>query len=222
MTTYLTQAMAVLRFRALPGPDAPLAPWTHLVGYVVLGGAFYGAVLATHGGLGGDRPLQVLYTAIKVPLLILGTFALTLPGFFVLNSLVGLRDDFGAAAYGLLATQASVAVVLVALAPYTLFAYANAVDYHAASFFNSFMFTVASFAGQMLLRRHYRPLIARNPRHRWMVGLWLFLYAFVGIQMCWVLRPFLGWQDMPVTFFRQEPWGNAYLILLQKYWRLFF
>lgn len=217
--SYLARAEAVLRFQ--PG-TARASPWPHLVGYVVLGGAFYGAVMGTYGGLGGDRPWQVLYTALKVPLLILGTFALTLPVFFVLNSLAGLRADFAAAVQGLLATQACVAILLAALTPYTLLLYVSSDHYHAASFFNSLMFTVASLAGQVLLRRHYRPLIARDRRHRVMVMLWLVLYAFVGIQMCWVLRPFLGWQDVAVTFFRQDTWGNAYVILFQKYWRLLF
>ena len=222
MIRYLTRAEAVLRFRATPGLDVPNRPWPHLVGYVLVGGAFYGAVMGTFGGLDGDRPLQVLYSAVKVPLLILGTFALTLPGFFVLNSLAGLRDDFAAAVQGLLAAQAGVALVLAALSPYTLLLYVTSDHYHAASFFNSLMFTVAALAAQVILRRHYRPLVARNPRHRRMVVVWLLLYAFAGIQMCWVLRPFLGWKDVPVTFFRQEAWGNAYVILLQKYWRLFF
>jgi hypothetical protein len=157
-----------------------------------------------------------------VPLLLQGTFLLTLPCFFVVNTLAGLREDFRAALEGLLAAQAGLAIILVALAPYTLLMYASSDSYHAASFFNALMFTVAALAAQVLLRRHYRPLIARNRRHAWMVGLWLFLYAFVGIQMCWVLRPFLGWPDEPVTFFRRELWDNAYVILLQKYWRLFF
>ncbi len=222
MRAYLTQAEAVLRFRAVPRHEGPAVPLTHLLGYVILGGAFYGAVMATFGGLAGDRSLQVLYTALKVPLLILGTFGLTLPTFFVVNSLLGLRADFAAAVRGLVATQAGVAIVLASLTPYTLLFYVTSDDYHAASFFNSLMFTVASVAGQVLLRRHYGPLIARNARHRLTVRLWLLLYAFVGIQMCWVLRPFLGWKDMPVTFFRQEAWGNAYVILLQKYLGLFF
>jgi hypothetical protein len=39
---------------------------------------------------------------------------------------------------------------------------------------------------------------------------WLVIYAFVGIQMGWVLRPFVGVPGRPVTFFREGAWGNAY------------
>jgi hypothetical protein len=54
---------------------------------------------------------------------------------------------------------------------------------------------------------------ARSPRHRLLLRAWFFLYAFVGIQMGWVLRPFIGDPHLPVAFFRSEAWGNAYVIV---------
>ena len=41
--------------------------------------------------------------------------------------------------------------------------------------------------------------------------IWLILFAFVGIQMGWVLRPFVGTPNKPVQFFRQGAWSNAYI-----------
>ena len=78
------------------------------------------------------------------------------------------------------------------------------------------MFGVASVAAQWMLRRFYRPLIARNPRHRLLLRTWLVIYAFVGIQMAWVLRPFVGAPHAPTRFFRQEAWGNAYVELADR------
>ena len=102
-------------------------------------------------------------------------------------------------------------MVLASLSPFTVLWYASFTDHDDATLFNAAMFAVASLSGQWVLRRHYKPLIARNPRHRWMLRLWLFIYAFVGIQMGWVLRPFLGHPNLPVSFFRAESWGNAYV-----------
>ena len=48
---------------------------------------------------------------------------------------------------------------------------------------------------------------------------WLGVYAFVGIQMGWVLRPFIGQPGVPVTFFREGVWGNAYVVVLETMWR---
>jgi hypothetical protein len=181
------------------------------VALAITGGLLYGAVMGSYGGWAGDRLWQVAYAAAKVPLLLLVTFALTLPSFFVLNSLFGLRADFPAVFRGAVTAQAGVAVVLAALAPYTALWYLTSGGYHEAILFNAAMFAVASLAAQAILRRHYRPLIARDPRHRRLLRGWIVLYAFVGIQMGWVLRPFIGETDLPTRFFREDSWGNAYL-----------
>jgi hypothetical protein len=44
---------------------------------------------------------------------------------------------------------------------------------------------------------------------------WLILYAFVGTQLGWTLRPFFGTPDTPFVLFRQLE-GNFYLSLLQS------
>ncbi len=90
------------------------------------------------------------------------------------------------------AAQAGVAIVLASCAPLTLFWYASFADYSAALLFNGLIFALASFAGQHLLRGYYRPLILRNPRHGPLLWTWLGLYIFIGIQMGWIMRPFVG------------------------------
>jgi hypothetical protein len=182
---------------------------------VLSGGAVYGLVMGAFGGFTGDRPLQMIYSGAKVPILLVLTGVLAMPSFFVLNSLLGLRSDFGEVFRALAITQTAVAVILASLAPYTALWYASTLDYHEATLFNAAMFAIASLAAQWVLRRRYVPLIARNPRHRVMVRVWLAMYAFVGIQMGWVLRPFIGQPGRPVTFFREDAWGNAYVIIIE-------
>ncbi|MEX2214808.1 MAG: hypothetical protein WD768_11800 [Phycisphaeraceae bacterium] len=187
--------------------------------YIALGGFIYGAVMGAYGGFAGERMLQVFFSAIKVPLLIMASFALTLPSFFVLNTLLGLRSDFPQALRALVATQATVAILLAALAPYTAVWYFSNGTYHNATLFNGLMFAIACFASQWPLRRRYQPLIARNGRHKKMLIAWLVLYVFVAIQMAWILRPFIGDPERPTTFFREETWGNAYLVIGEIIWR---
>jgi len=180
---------------------------------VAIGGAIYGSVMGAFGGFELDRLLQIVFSAAKVPMLILVTTALAMPSFFVLNTLLGLRSDFPEALRAVAATQAAVAVILACLAPYTALWYFSTKDYHEATLFNAMMFALASFAAQWVLRRRYAPLIANNRRHRLMMWMWLTVYAFVGIQMGWILRPFIGQPGRPVTFFREDTWGNAYVII---------
>lgn len=186
-----------------------------LGGCALVLGFLYGAAMGSYGGLGGDHAWQLLISGVKVPLLLFLTFLIGLPNFFVLNTLFGLRRDFREALRALLAAQAGVAIVLASCAPLTLFWYASCADYTAALLFNGLVFAWASFAGQYLLRGYYRPLIVRNRRHGRLLWTWLGLYVFIGIQMGWVLRPFVGAPSAPVQFLRSGDWGNAYVVVAQ-------
>jgi hypothetical protein len=197
--------------------DSPAKSW-HLWSILVASGCFYGAVLGSYGGVSSSRTAQIIFSAAKVPLLLLATFGLTLPSFFVVNTLLGLRRDFEACLKALGASQAILTLVLASLAPLTALWYLSVRDYDDAVLFNAGMFLVASGAAQISLRRSYRAIIARNPRHRWMLCLWLVIYAFVGIQMGWVLRPFVGDPASPTTFFRHGAFTNAYIFLAHTVW----
>jgi hypothetical protein len=185
-------------------------------------GMFYGGVMGTYGGFGGPRLWQVVYSALKVPFLLFTTFLLSLPSFFVVNTLLGLRADFPRVVRSLLATQAGLTIILSALAPYTAFWYVCGSPYQPAILFNGVMFAVASVSAQWMLRRSYQPLIRSDPKHRWMLLAWLVIYVFVGIQMAWVLRPFIGSPDAPVEFFRAGSWSNAYEVVIQMIWDVLF
>jgi hypothetical protein len=190
----------------------PIAlPW--LIALIVVFSMAYGLVMGSFTAEGGLRAKQMLYSSLKMPLLLLVTFAISLPSFFVLNTLLGMRDDFAQAVRSIAATQAGLTIVLASLAPITAVWYASTAKYQPAILFNAAMFTVASVAAQVLLRRLYRPLTEKDARHRLLLRLWLVIYAFVGIQMGWLLRPFIGHPNQPTQFFRPESWGNAYVIV---------
>jgi hypothetical protein len=210
VTTLLAHADDLLHGGPLTTrPTRPRRLLATLVAIVVIFGLVYGGVMGSFGGVGHGR--QPLYSAVKVPLLLGVTFGLSLPSFFVLNRLLGVGADFAVVLRGLVATQAALTVVLASLAPLTALWYASFADYDAALAANMVAFTVASASAQTLLRRWYRPLVARDPRHRMLFRTWLFIYAFVGIQMGWTLRPFIGSPGQPTRFLRQHAWGNAYV-----------
>jgi len=194
--------------------DAPLSgrlKWLLIL--LLTCGLFYGAVMGTFSGLAPGRFQQLLYSGIKVPFLLLVTFVLCLPSFFVINTVAGLREDFAQVIRAVIATQACVTVVLAGLAPLTALSYLSCAHYNVAVFFNGLMFALASASAQIVTRRYYRPLFQRSPRHRWLCFVWFLLYIFVGIQMAWVLRPFIGDPKTAIAFFRKEAWGNAYIVL---------
>lgn len=186
-------------------------PFRALLGVLVVCGFSYGLAMGSFAG----RPLQCVYAGLKVPILLVVSSCVCLPSFFVLNTLLGLRDDFAATLRGILAAQATVSVTLLSLAPVILFAYTSTGVYRYAVLANAGIFALATFAGQRILQRHYEPLIARNPRHRIGKRAWVVLYVFVAIQLGWVLRPFIGSPDLEVAFLRDEAWSNAYVVVLR-------
>jgi hypothetical protein len=133
---------------ARPGEGIHLPLLGSLILALLVYGMFYGGVMGTYGGFAGARMWQVVYSGVKVPLLLIVTFLLSLPSFFVLNTLVGLRHDFPRVLGALVATQAGLTVILSALAPFTAFWYVSGSGYQAAILFNGVMFGVASFGAQ--------------------------------------------------------------------------
>jgi hypothetical protein len=211
---------AVLRCRepfavARELPARGRVAWRELALVVVVCGMLHGAAIGTFG----MRAEQALYSALKLPMLLAISTAFCLPNFYAVNAALGLRDDMAAALRGVLATQATVAAMLVACTPIVLLWYASSASYRAAVFVNGLAFLVASLAGQWTLARHYAPLIARNPRHRVARAAWLALYVFVTIQLAWVLRPFIGDPGMEAVFLRPHAWSNAYVVLAHAYLR---
>ncbi len=181
----------------------------------------YGAAMGSYGLLNGDSGLQILFSAIKTPMLIVVTFLLTFPSFWVINTMLGLRADMRPVIEALLSTQVAMAIALVSLCPLTLFWYLSVRDYQVAILFNGFIFALASLGAQRPLRQRYAPLIKKNRLHKWMLWIWMVVYMFVAIQMGYVLRPFIGRPELDPQFFRSQKWDNAYVIITKMVWNNF-
>ncbi len=196
-------------------------PGRQMACFAFIGSAFYGALMGTYGGFSGHLSLaQMLFSAIKVPALLLITGALCLPGFLVANALMGLADDWPQARRALILSQAILAIVLASLSPFTLLFYASTSHYPAAILFNFLIFAIASFTAQNVLRRLYAPLIAKDARHLALLRGWLALYGFTAVQFAYTLRPFVGDPTQPVAFFRSGAWDNAYVVIIKMIWNL--
>ena len=203
--TLLAEPASLLHGRGSYGVDQPALPLGRLALIILCGASLYGLAM---GSLEG-RWLGGLYSAIKVPLLVMGTTLLCLPSFFVLNAVLGLGADFRAALRGVVSAQGTVALCLASLAPVLGVFYVSRIAYPTAMLTNGGLFAVAVLAGQATLRRHYAPLIARNPRHRLALFTWMWLYVFVSIKFGWILRPFIGDPDLPLVFLRADQWMES-------------
>jgi hypothetical protein len=185
--------------------------WRGHVLRIALAGLLFGAAMGSYDLSEAERLKMPFFAGIKSPLLVLATTLICLPGYFVLSTVLGLRKDLAAAFGSILAGQAAQMLALASLAPVLLFIYACGITHMQALAASAAMFTIATGMGYMVLWRRYRPLLAQTHRHRVMLVFWVVMYVFVGIQMGWMLRPFVGTPGMAVTFVRQEPFSNAYV-----------
>lgn len=211
MTRSLSHVDRLLRPATTSPSQAALPQAREIVAAIVVCAFLAGLAM----GSSSARPLQMLYSGVKLPLLIFVTCLICQPAFFVANTLAGLRSDFHEALRAIWTSQAVVAVTLVSLTPLTLFWYVSSDEYRLAVLFNALTMTIATIGGQIKLWSTYRRLIARNRKHLVMVWFWLFCYAFVGIQMGWILRPFIGSHGVETTFFRKEALSNAYVVVFR-------
>ena len=152
-------------------------------------------------------------------MLLLATFALTWPAFAVISTLVGLREDLGFMTGLILSSQAAIAIILLSFAPIVLLTYVSALHsqttYSAAVLLNFVFFAFASLASQWTMRRNLGSFATGDRRHSLMLWFWVILYGFAGIQMAWIMRPFIGQPNTKTTFFRAESWDNAYIKLIE-------
>lgn len=218
--TWPTALDQFLRTGARPDTDGERGELTgfRTLLWIVSGGALYGAVMSTFS-YEPARTLLILYGALKVPMLFGITMLLAVPGFYVLNALRGVADDFPKVFRLLIDYQLLVVVVLMALSPLTVLVNIRNPDeaYAQVQVWNTGAFLLAALLAQWNFARQYRVLIERDSRHRLLLRLWTLLYAFIGVQMGWTLRPFIGAPRAPVVFLRETDIDNAYVEVLRVF-----
>jgi hypothetical protein len=177
-------------------------------------------------------PLQALYAGIKLPLIIL----LTAAGNALINALLapllGLRIRFHQSLLAILASFALACTILGAFSPLAAFVIWNAPPLaegannsgtHAAILL--LLVVVIAFAGVSANLRLFRLLrsVAGNGATAWRVVVaWLAGNLFLGSQLSWVLRPFVGSPALPVQFLRDNAFdGNFYEAVFRSAVRFF-
>lgn len=162
-----------------------------------------------------SRAVLMLYAAIKMPILVLATTALCLPAFFTLHLCLGLRREFPVALRAVLGGQAMFAIVLASLSPLIPVWYTAVERKSAAVLGAAALFALAALCSLTAVRRVYTRELPRRPAHRFLALAWFALYALVGIQLGWMLRPFIGSPDLGPALLREEAFTNGYVVVLR-------
>ena len=167
--------------------------------------AIYGAALGAY-----SLNFQIPSSAIKVPLLLLGTIAICLPALFTFNVLLGSKLAFKQTLAVLLVANYLISLILVSLASILLFFVVSTPNTRFIFGLNLVFFVIAGLMGVSVLWRGIKYLTKRskatyNPT---IIQVWSLIYIFVGTQLSWLLRPFIGTGSHFAIFRNIE--GNFY------------
>jgi hypothetical protein len=150
---------------------------------ILAGTAGFGAAVGfTRGGL------QVLFAAIKLPLVVLVTASVTTPALTGLGLALGRPAELRGDLIRVLAALARGSLVLAALAPVMLVATCLSVDYHWAVLMLVGCCLLAGAAGLPILARAL--WVERRGRFFLMFAM-LIVVTLAGTQTSWLLRPYL-------------------------------
>jgi hypothetical protein len=179
---------------------------------IVIGAAIYGL----SAGAYSSAP-QAASAALKLPVLILATFVICFPAFFVVQILVGSRLRLGQAIVLALVAPALTAVLLAAFIPITVFFLITGANYYFLELLHVGLVLIAGLTGMYALHEGLTIVCEKGgvyPRKALTImRVWALLFAFVGIQMAWNLRPFLGDRGEPFKVFRHYE-GNFYAAII--------
>jgi hypothetical protein len=189
--------------------------------------AFHIAVILTGAGLYGAAmgwwraPEQALYVGIKFPLIIL----LTTLGNALLNAmlapLLGLNIPLRQSLLAVLMSFAITAAILGAFAPLMAFLVWNAppmtpdvkstTTYGLIKLTHVVVIAFAGIAGNVRLFQLLTQLGGSKAIARRVLIAWLAVNLFLGSQLTWIARPFIGSPQLPVAFLRDGALqGNFY------------
>ncbi|MCB9769063.1 MAG: actin-binding WH2 domain-containing protein [Candidatus Omnitrophica bacterium] len=188
---------------------------------IVIGlSAFYGITMGASKGLS----LQLLATAIKVPLLYLLTLLVCYPVLYVVIVIMGSKLSFLQTFALIMLAIALNSILLASCAPIVLFFTLTGADY---DFLKLLHVTIFAFSGAWGMAGLWRGLQAMCEKSELypkqaikILRVWVLVFAFVGTQMAWSLRPFIGSPGMEFQIFRTEQTGNFYQAVWQSIARL--
>lgn len=177
-----------------------------------------------------DAWKQLVAATVKLPALFILTLIVTFPSLYVFNALVGCRLRFVATLRLLVAAIVINLAVGASLGPILGFFTLSTTSYHFMVVLNVALLGVAGMVGLWFLLQTLRrltqiaviesleaeaaeagtPPIADPARSDQVASanviftIWIIIYAMVGAQMGWLLRPFIGHPGLDFTWFRPK------------------
>jgi hypothetical protein len=199
----------------------------------------------TYGVLIGARygALQLVSSAIKMPILFLLTTAICFPTLYMFLSYLGIRQGLKQLVGLMLLSLTYISLVLAAFAPVAFFFLITTDGYEFYKFINIIIFSIAGFIGIRLFYSQMGYIIAQawkkqpavltdetttvpavntdnTAKARNFLFAWAIMFAIIGAQLSYTLSPFFG--DPALDFVLINPGrSNFFIDVLLTLSRLF-
>ena len=186
-----------------------------LAAIVVMSG-FYGVTMGAAGVTfhAGTGLLQMAASAVKVPLLYLMSVAVCYPVLYIVVVLMGARLSFTQTLGLILLALTLNAVLLASCAPIVLFFIFTGSNYHFIKLLHVVIFAFSGCWAMMALWQGLQAMCEKSnlyPRQAVRIlQVWMLVFGFVGTQMAWSLRPFVGSPGMEFQWLRRDQGSNFY------------
>jgi hypothetical protein len=187
---------------------------TFFVATVILS-AFYGLSMGVAGfrvsvGVG---PMQMVSSALKVPILFLLSTLVCFPVLYIVQVLMGARLAFSQTLALILMALTLNSILLASCAPVAFFFVLTGSSHHFIKLLHVAIFGFAGIWSMMSLWQGLRTMCEKSnlypPLAVKILKVWILVFAFVGTQMAWSLRPFVGSPELGFSLFREQE-GNFY------------
>ena len=175
-----------------------------MVATIALCMAIVGAALGSYRG-----SVQIGYASLKLPLVLLGTAALSAPALTALGAAAGRRAQLTADLVLVVTALAFGALLLTACTPLILLCIAMERGYHDMILVTVGLFSLAGLASLRMIIQGVRLEASTRGRTSAVLGLCV-VFALVGGQLSWALRPYLLRPRTPEIVFVRAVEGSLF------------
>lgn len=164
--------------------------------------------------------IQALFSGLKLPILFILTLLVCFPTLYIFNILFGTYLSLGQYFAIVLSVLSVTGVMLLGFAPISLFFLITGKNYQFYKLLNVVLFTIAGLIGIIYLNMGINFIHSKikidNKARKLFIKIWILIYAFVGCQLAWALRPFFGDPRLQFELFRDFD-GNFYFNIIKAF-----
>ncbi|MEM9829355.1 MAG: hypothetical protein AAF944_01880 [Bacteroidota bacterium] len=175
----------------------------------------YGLVMGSYHGL-----LQAVSSGTKLFLLFGLALIICFPSFYIVQLVLGSKIKIGYLLAIILSGFVFISAIMLAFAPIVVFFQLTGDNYAFLQLLHVAVFMFAGIFGMRLVAEALKQACDQANVYP-KIGvtifrIWMVIFAFVGIQLAWNMRPFLGSPSLEFELFRNETQGNFYSTLLRS------